>query len=456
MKNKDVVKIINVIAFVLFLLSPNFIVKSQEQGLDTNGLIEGEISNCFDVYKFQNISINSGLDQGVYKPYDMLEINANIVNNNPYPVIDATVRAKVLRNHPNPVDKKAQYITVDDIVIADNLILKPNEEYSIEYDYFISGNAPSGEYIIQYYIYNQDRFNLAGLSFTEDVIGNQMSFIVEGKNEHIYLDKTNITIDGQSHNTRGFMTQHTGNKIIPVKIPLVNPENINREIEINYKLYKWDELLESNLLDQKTQQISISGNNKVELNYDIEAKEDTVYYMVITSTVIGEDNSEPNKMQSMAHIRFSIEDKNSPRINWVGLNKYPAQKGEDLQFMVCAHNKSYGTDNGPIKIFSKVTDSSGKVLSNIRYEGRMPSAISGLSNKFKANGNLNTINIETSLYNANDDLVDNINTTYNCKDINPELCSNRSLILNIIIIISSISAIIIAGLVFIRYNKLKK
>jgi hypothetical protein len=459
---KDINKLISISFLILTFLISNLKLLAQEQelyktNLDKNGVLQGEITNCSDVYKFQNLNISSGLAKSVYLPGDMVEISANILNKNTYPILDAEVRVKILKNHPNPVENRAKYITIDDIVLKSNLILKPNENYNLQYDYFIPVDASAGEYIMQYYIYNQDRFNLAGLSFTEDIVANITGFFIEGKlNNEVYLDKTNILVNEKPYNTRGFMPQNEGNKNIQIKIPLINSTKDNKEVEVNYKLYKWDELLESNLIQDKTQQLTINANSKQELEYNIEAKDEPVYYLVITSKKAGVSSTSTSKNQTMAHIRLAVEGKNKPRINWVGLDKYPFQKGDEVKLMVCAHNTSYNTDPGPIKILSTVKDDRGRILTKVEYVGEMVSAISGLSNKFKVNKNLNIVNIETSLYNSNNELIDNIDTTYNCKDINPDLCSNESNLWSIIFGIISVLGIIIAGFIFIKYNKLKK
>lgn len=462
MKNRH--KLITTCFLSLALLIPSLTVIGQEEAnqsvpktdLDSSGVKQGQLANCFDVYKFNNIDISSGLEQSIYNPGDMIEINAGIVNKNPYPIIDAEVRAKILKSYPNPVEDRAQYITIDDLVLKDNLILKPNESYNLEYNYFVPADATGGEYIIQYYIYNQDRFNLAGLSFTEDIVANMTSFFIEGKDSDVYLDKSNITVDGKPHNTRGFMTQNEGNKNIPIKIPLVNSSNESMEMEVNYKLYKWDEILESNFIKEEKRLVKVDANSRVDLDYNLEAQNEPVYYLVITAKKLEELAISPTKQQTMAHIRLSIEGKNKPRINWVGLNKYPFQKGDEVQLMVCAHNTSYDTDPGPIKVSSTARDARGRLLTRLDYEGEMVSSISGISNKFKADKSLNIVNIETSLYNSNSELIDSIKTTYNCKDINPELCVEESNFWSILIAIVSIIGIAIGVIMFIKYNKLKK
>jgi hypothetical protein len=451
------------------LLAPNLILIAQEESdeeffieeLDASGVKSGELTNCFDTYKFgaEGITITAGADFNEYKAYDLAEITGKIVNNNSYPIIDLTVRARVLRNHPNPVVQRALYTTVDDFVVVDNITLNPNEEYILEYSYNISGEAPTGDYIIQYYVYNQNRFNLNGLAFTEDIIASLTEFRVEGKAEHIYLDKTNITVDGQINDTRAFITNHEKGKDIPIKLPLVNPTGTSQEMEVSYKLYKWDEILKSNFIEEKLQQVNVGANSKIDLEYIVNNNDYPLYYVIITAIPVGQRDTDLNKKKTMAHIRYSVEDINHPRVNWVGLDKNPFDGG-DVKLLTCVHNTVFATDEGPVKVQSIARDEKGRELSKIEYEGFMPSAISGIKNTLNTDKKFNLVSIETNLYNASDELVDNIITEYKCDDISPELCltESESNILNIrnILILSILILSMIGGVVgYKRYKKLK-
>jgi hypothetical protein len=466
-------KLFGIILLVITLLSPSVILIAQEevedegfltelQGLNSFGIKSGEITDCFDTYKFgvEGISITAGTDINEYKASDLVEISGNIVNNNPYPIVDITVRARVLRAHPNPVIKRALYTTVDEFVVLEDMTLNPNQEYPLQYYYNISNNAPTGDYIIQYYVYNQNRFNLNGLSFTEDITANVTEFSVEGKAEHIYLDKTNITVDGQINDTRAFITNHEKGKDIPIRLPLINPTGESQEMEISYKLYKWDEILESNFIEEKIQQLTIGANSKIDLEYLVKNNDYPVYYVVITAIPAGQRDTDLNKKKTMAHIRYSVEDTNRPRVNWVGLDKNPFEGG-DVQLLTCVHNTVFQTDEGPVKVQSIARDEKGRELSKIEYEGIMPSAISGIKNKLNTDKKFNLVSIETNLYNASNELIDNIITEYKCDEISPELCLVESKSTNIlnrrnILIISLIILSIIGGIIgYKRYKKLK-
>jgi hypothetical protein len=461
-------KVLAIFGIIVTILSPQIVVIAQEEEvqesleLTQTGVKSGEIVNCFDYYKFgtEGITLTAGSEQSEYKPYDLVEVSGEIVNNNNYPIIGLTVRARVLRSHPNPVEQRALYTTVDDFEVVENITLKAKESYTLQYAYNVLGNAPTGDYKIQYYVYNQDRFNLNGLSFTEDIVANMTEFRVEGGAEHIYLDKTQITVGGKDNDTRGFITQQEKGNNIPIKLPVVNPSNEEKEVEISYKLYKWDEILESNFIEEQIQIVNIKGNSKVDLEYKVESTEYPVYYVVIEANTTGEQDSPLIKDKSMAHIRFSVEGNNRPRVNWVGLSKNPFEGGE-VELITCVHNTVFETDKGPVRMQSIAKDEKGRELSKIEYEGEMPSAINGIKNKLNTEKKFNTVTIETSIYNVSNELVDNIITNYNCNELSPELCVvetnniiNRSNIL-IAIGVLVISTIIGTGIWYRRNKRLK-
>jgi hypothetical protein len=465
-------KILAIFGSIVTLLSPQLILIAQEEitnkqdlvqqsQLDPSGVKNGELANCFDTYRFGtgSIDITAGTEEDIYKPYDAVEITGEIVNNNPYPIIDLTVRAKILRSHPNPVEQRALYTTVDDVIVLDNFILQSNQKIPLQYLYFVPGDAPTGDYIIQYYVYNQDRFNLNGLSFTEDIIANQAEFRVEGKDEHVYLDKTNITVGGKIHDTRAFITEHDLGKDIVVTIPLINPTPDEKRMEISYKLYSWDGILLDNLLEESIREINIAPNTKLEQEYIVRVKDHPVYYLEINSQLFDNQGNSTKQEKTMAHIRFAIPYNNSPRINWVGVNKNPFAE-DQIELMTCIHNTSRSFYKQNIKVESIARDEKGRELTRIAYDGTVASNISGIKNKLNTNKKFNLVSIETNIYNSSNELIDNIITKYDCNEISPELCfvesnnilDRRNIIIILTLILLSISGVIISQK---RHSKLK-
>jgi hypothetical protein len=442
-------KILSILGIIVVFLSPQIIVIAQDNNVDTStevsgldpaGLKSGEITDCFDTYKFGSIGLTAGTIENIYRPYDAVEIAGEIVNQNRYPITDVSLRARVLRTHPSPVQQRALYTTVDDLVILDKFTLNSNETLPFNYLYFVPGDAPTGDYLIQYYVYNQDRFNLSGLSFTEDIIANLAEFTVEGGSEHVYLDKTNIIVGGQENDTRAFITTHEIGRDITVKIPLVNPTEIAKNMEVSYKLYRWDGIVKENIISEEIREIVIEPNTSLEQEYIVINPEDPIYYLEITSKLFDNGGNSTKQEKTMAHIRFMVPYNNRPRVNWVGLDNNPFEGG-DLNLLTCVHNTVSTTDKGPIRVESIARDEKGRELSRIEYEGRMPSAISGIKNKLNTDRRFNLVTIETNLYNSNNELIDNIITKYDCNEISPELCivgsnKNRLNIRNVLIIIS--------------------
>lgn len=462
-------KILAIFGIIVSLLSPQLILIAQEEdpifGLDTlnsSDIKSGELANCFDVYKFQSILLSVGVDKSTYKPYETVEIKGDIVNTNSYPVTNLEVRARILKKHPNPINMRAEYITLDEQIVLSDITLKSNQTYSFDQFYFIPGNYTRGEYIIQYYIYNQNRFNLSGLSFTEDIIANQTLFSVDNSaDKQVYLDTTNILVDDKDHNTRGFITRHDRNKDITIKLPLINSTEEERDMNISYKLYKWDAILESNFIEEKVKQVNIKSNSKLDLEYIVNNNDYPVYYVVIEAIPVGENENSINKEKTMAYVRYSLDGNNMPRVNWVGVDKNPVELGE-LTLITCVHNTNYITDEGPVKLKSIAKNEKGIEIGKIEYEGKMVSSISAISNKINTDKKFNLLTIETNLYNASNELVDNIITEYKCDEINPELClnnpnnSNNNLLnrMNSFVLSIIILSIIGGVLGYTRYKKL--
>jgi hypothetical protein len=455
--------------FTVSLLAQNLILIAQEEdpifGLDTlnsSDVKSGELANCFDTYKFQSILLNVGVDKSTYKPYETVEIKGDIVNTNSYPVTNLALRARILKKHPDPINMRAEYITLDEQIVLSDITLNSNQTYQFDQFYFVPGNYNGGEYIIQYYVYNQDRFNLSGLSFTEDIIANQTSFNVENNSDkQVYLDTTNILVNDKEHNTRGFITRHDKNEDITIKLPLINSTEEARDMNISYKLYKWDAILEGNLIEEQIQKVNIRSNSKLNLEYIVNNNEYPVYYVVIEALPVGENENSINKEKTMAYIRYSLDGNNMPRVNWVGVDKNPFELGE-LTLLTCVHNTNYITDEGPVKLKSIAKNEKGIEMGKIEYEGKMVSSISAISNKINTYIRFNILTIETNLYNASNELVDNIITEYKCDEISPELCldnsntSNNNLLNRMHIFTLSIIILSIIGGVrfYTRYKKL--
>jgi hypothetical protein len=392
--------------------------------IDLTPFKQGEPASCFDYYTFGSIGVNMQTDTSKYEAGSPVLIRGQITNNNRYPLTNLTIRARLVRDIPNPVYMRSEIITVDDFNIAENITLNASGTLDINHSHLLPLNAPQGEYKLFFYAYNNDRFNQAGLSFTNDIVASRISFNVTGGNpQQIYLDQTNITLNDQIHNVMAFMTKHEKDKTVNISIPLVNPSNQPEVMNITYTLYKWDGLRKENIVDTKTETINVPAKSKTQLTYTTNKTDTSVYFLNITA-----DNQNQKRDKSVynikteSNIRFIVNGYDFARINSFGVDTYPIKAGQEVTLFTCYHNGSNQETMNPVNISTILYNEKGKVITQTEYDGKIDGAISAIIKKFTIKKDLVNFKIVTTIKDNTGNVIDTIESDYNCKDIDSTLC----------------------------------
>jgi len=151
---------------------------SAPQGTPPNGpslpsrSIPDELDSCFDYYRFGSVPVSlSGKLHEVMQGATM-GLVGSIENQNNYELRDVDVILKVFKKsdtvgkNPNGPD------VVDEIVPIQGLTLKAHETLPIRVTYSVPVTLEPGEYQVASFVTSENRFNLSGLSFTDDIIGS--------------------------------------------------------------------------------------------------------------------------------------------------------------------------------------------------------------------------------------------------------------------------------------------
>lgn len=419
---------------------------------------DGEPASCFDYYTFGSIAVNPQTDTSTYEAGSPVLIRAQITNNNRYPVTNLTIRARLVRNIPNPVYMRSEIITVDDFNIAENITLNASGTLDISHSHLLPLNAPQGEYKILFYAYNNDRFNQSGLSFTNDIVSSRISFKVTGGNpQQAYLDQTNITLNSQIHNVMAFMTQHEKDKPVNISIPLVNPSNQAEVMNVTYTLYKWDGLRKENIVNTKTETVTVPAKGKIQLTYTTDKTDTSVYFLNITA-----DNQNQKRDKSVydikteSNIRFVVNGYDFPRINSFGVDIYPIKAGQEATLFTCYHNGADQDTINPVNISTILYNEKGKVVAQTEYDGKIDGSISAIIKKFTLKKDLVNFKTVTIIKDNTGKVIDTIENDYNCKDIDPTLCPAVKNMNKIYVIIILGLLILIAVIVFLRKRRMGK
>ena len=396
--------------------------QSYQSQLESGGFKVGSLGNCMDTYKFGSIKIDITQDKNKYEPGDIIQLKGKIKNDNAYPVTGLTVAARLVKNIPNANDQ-AYTTTLDEFIIAKDVTIKGNGLIDVKQLYNLNLQSPKGEYELLFFAYQQDRFTLSGLPFTDDVVGYKVKFDVGGGNtEQVYLDQTRTTVGEKKHINHGFFTNHTKDEKIQVKIPLKNITDKVQDIELTSQLYSWDGLRKESLQKEEKEIIKVPAKGEVLITRTIEKAELPVYYLKFTATQAG--NIAPaQKYTSISSIRFSVPDNQLVRFNWVGLNSFP--QGDKV--VTCIHNTSNGTVND-IEVETKVLNSKGKEITKSLYKGAITGQIDAIIADLPKNKTYNKLTVVSTIKDGSGNIIDSVNIPYDCQAIDAITCGKESVL----------------------------
>ena len=388
--------------------------------IDPEDVRLGEVAQCFDYYTFGSLKVDMTSDRGSYETADPVILRGQVSNDNPYPLTGVDILARIVKDIPN-ANNQADIQTIDEMVVAENLTFKAGQTKDIDASYMLSSQAPQGEYRVFFYVTQKQRFNLSGLSFTDDVIASSLGFQVTGAvGEGIYLDQTRTKVGGQEHINMGFVTQHSSDTPVEVEIPLINTSSETKTINVSYSVYKWDSLQEENLLEKREEEVQLAGNSEQVLSRTIEDASYPVYYLKIEASEGG--RTEPMRNRTISNIRLAFQDQSETRLNFVGLSKYTP--GQAATVVTCFHNTNEGVDSD-ITIQTRMSNDKGFDALVSEFQGDVPSAISAISSNIPARQISNNVTLTSSILDSQGRVIDTVSIDYKCNDIDPSLCQSE-------------------------------
>ncbi|OGF62073.1 hypothetical protein A2926_03260 [Candidatus Giovannonibacteria bacterium RIFCSPLOWO2_01_FULL_44_40] len=366
-------------------------------------------SECFDYYHFQSVDIDLHASGAHYKPGDQVKFVGFLTNENNYPLVGGSLILRVSRQ--NAVSNIGNDI-VDEWVAKTDINLAPLEKQAVEAIYTLPSGTTAGTYILASYFVTQEKFNISGLSFTDDIYGGYAVFDVEGSKEAFFrFDRAGVKVNGKSFNIFGFT-----DKVFPedteklsIGVPLKNDGAKAISAKISYKLYYWDSADADNLIESREENIEIKSKSSKELLWDLNVKDYPVYFLKIKAVGDGQ-NSE-------VHIRL-IKKGFRPRLNFVGLTKFPLDGGGAKAFL-CYHNVTDG--KGAAKIELTLKNGKGEVIATKSKIATTTANIKLLSDRIGKK--LNKLTLSAQILNMDGEVLDKVDIKYDCSAFSRSLCS---------------------------------
>ncbi len=365
--------------------------------------------SCFDYYHFQSVEIDLHGEKQIYKAGEGAKFIGFLTNTNSYPLVEGSLVLRVSKFDPR---SQVGNDIVQEWVAKDDINLRAGEKQFVSVLYQLPSGLPTGNYTLTSYFLTQNKFNISGLSFTDDIYGGYATFSVEGKGEKtLRFDRSGVKADGESYRIFGFMPKifPEDAKSISVSVPLKNETGKSLKTSISYSFYGWDGRDEKNLIKSWSESQDIAANSSKTLSFDVAVAGRPVYFVKI--------KAQAGDQQSEIHIRL-VKNGFRPRLNDVGITNFPLT-GEKAEVFACYHNTADGAGKGKLELALK--SASGRALDSASYDGDITGAINVLAKEIRGS-RYDKLTLSAKLYDGAGNLVDSADVNYDCSKFSEPLC----------------------------------
>ena len=380
---------------------------------------ESATTNCFDNYTFNSVQADLSPTLSSTVPGVPLTFKGTLKNANPYPVVDGSVFVKIFRT--DTAAGKVQrngYPVVDSFFAKDGIVIPANGNIPFSFDWNVPRYLPSGEYEAAFYYIVGKRFNLLGLSFTDDVTGNTVPFSVKGDAPEVpAFDKNAVTLNSALYAFADFPPHFRKDEPVDVVTKLVNPSTESRTETVVWTLSNWS-AESGSVLDQKTETVTLAPKETKSLKYSADPAKS------IGSVTFLKAEAKYQDTASILDIRFVRDGYDEVRLNFPGLMKYPVKAGEQNTLFSCLHSTNADNVTGG-ELTLTLTDASGTVLDTSSYKGDITSAMMGVKHDFTPGVTSFSFTLKAELK-KDGRTVETYETSYRCEDIDASLCPSKN------------------------------
>lgn len=404
---------------VLFLLAS--LASAQSIGPDSGGnqsavpVASPTGVNCFDYYRFGSVQASISAQTSSAVSGTPITFTGTLANQNQYPIVDGALYVKVFRLRDNPREKNVNGpFVVDQFFVRDGINLPADGRMPIIFTWDIPSYTPSGRYEIATFFTTSKKYNLLGLSFTDDVVGNRAGFEVVGEiHDIVAFDKDKVSVGDTTYRFAAYPPRMDASAPVPIEAVVRNDTDSDAHVSIHWQAYAWDQGRLENLISQNTQSVIVPKNGTARASYTVS---DTKYPVYLVVGTLSWQNT-----QSIINVRFVRQGVDRTRINFPAITAFPLVAGKETTLFSCLHNsgESATVPNGRLEI--KLSDSMGRTIHEYVYEGDVTGAMMGVADAFTPEAGYNVIKLDAMLYQGGA-LVDEAHLTYDCEAIDEASC----------------------------------
>ncbi len=400
--------------------------------------------NCFDHYTFGSVQADFSAAVSKAVAGTPIAFSGKISNNNAYPVVGGKLVIKIFRVQGNGEKNPNGPDVIDEFDALTDISIPANGSVPLTFDWKIPPFMESGSYKAVAFFVVADKFNLLGLTFTDDIIGNAANFSVSGEKGSVRFDKGRTSINGSKFYFAAYPPRIDADEA-KVTAELVNTTTIAQDVSLKWAVYSWDAQQKSNLIQEYAETVRVDANSRKVVSYAITDKEHPVYYVRVESGHKG--------MKSILGIRFIRPTAEKFRINFPAITAFPLVKGQEATLFSCLHSVSDMPSMSEGKMVLRLEDESGRLIHTHEYSGPVTGSMMGIQSAFVPDKNYEKINLKADLY-KDGTLVDSAVMRYDCAKIDPAMCSQKTPAW-IMISLSALGVIVIilVSAIFLRRRK---
>jgi hypothetical protein len=357
---------------------------------------------CFDYYHFQSVVFSLKTDKASYQPGETVHFKGTIENNNTYPVFDGLIFVRIAREGTQPTVLGNDI--VDERVLVQKVVLPAGGKVNQSLSYTLPANLTGGKYSASFFFSVGGSFNLAGLPFTNEVVGTNVGFTVDGpQGVATRFDRSATKINEQTYKHIGNWPVFDEGKQVVISNTLVNESNLSQTVTVQYDWYRWDGLRESDRLAQSTDTFILKPKEKKVISYRTPSLTEPVYYLRTTAV--------SGVTKSIVNVRLATNTSRL-RISYAGVDVFPVNKNQEGTVFVCFHNTSSTSTQGLINIKAY---SDEKLVAEVATSTTVSGAIEVITKKII--GPFSNLAIKAEVSDAKGNVVDKYEYKYQCQDV---------------------------------------
>ncbi|OGG58378.1 hypothetical protein A2765_05515 [Candidatus Kaiserbacteria bacterium RIFCSPHIGHO2_01_FULL_56_24] len=369
--------------------------------------------SCFDYYTFGSVQAKLSSSVGSTVSGTAITFSGQLVNGNPYPIVDGALYVKIFKTRGTTNDGNGPDV-VDQFFVKGDIVIPAKSSAPISFQWRVPSYAQSGDYQLATFVTASRKFNLLGLSFTDDVVGNTVPFKVNGEQQGaVRFDKAGVTIENDAYHFASFPPREDGQKPVTLTAKVRNTTDAAQSATVSWVVYQWDAQLRENAVQEESKQVTVPADSSSDVTITVTDSKYPVYLVV--GTLKWKDT------QSVIGARFVREGVDRTRINFPGVISFPLNAGQENTLFSCLHNSGESPVVTGGKLELALTDASGNLIHQYTYSGDVTGAMMGVAEKFIPQKDYDYFVLDARLYQG-DQFIDEAHLVYDCQTIDPSLC----------------------------------